>query len=301
MPSLATARTINAAFSASYRPTAVFVGGTSGVGEGTASAFARATKGNAHIIIVGRSKFNADRIIADFPKTETSQYEFVESDVSLIKNVVKAATDIKSRLNGSLNYLILSQGLLNMEGFKPTTEGIDQKLALSFYSRWKFVDELMPYLDKAAAEGQEARVLTVLAAGQGGPLDTEDLGLKKNMTFQRNLAQSPTYNDIMVEEYAKRYPFISFIHIFPGGVATGIYDNVHWALRPFVPIVKLLLTSPKDCGEWMASALLSPDYKQGAFHLDNKADPVPANKVYAFDEAGRKTLVEHYNKEVTVA
>lgn len=45
MPSLSAAKSTNAAFAATYRPTALFVGGTSGVGEGTAGAFARATKG----------------------------------------------------------------------------------------------------------------------------------------------------------------------------------------------------------------------------------------------------------------
>ena len=55
MPSLAAARAANAAFSPSYFPVAIFVGGTSGIGEATARAFARYTKGNAHIILVGRN------------------------------------------------------------------------------------------------------------------------------------------------------------------------------------------------------------------------------------------------------
>jgi hypothetical protein len=45
MPSIAAARTLNSTFSVPYVPVALFVGGTSGVGEGTAGAFARATKG----------------------------------------------------------------------------------------------------------------------------------------------------------------------------------------------------------------------------------------------------------------
>ena len=49
MPSLAAARAINASFSASYTPVALFVGGTSGIGEGTARAFARATRGQCAI------------------------------------------------------------------------------------------------------------------------------------------------------------------------------------------------------------------------------------------------------------
>ena len=158
MPNLATAKSTNAAFTTpGYRPTALFVGGTSGIGEGTALAFARATKGtfyacfwrsrlltavalcvgNAHILICGRNKASAERIIATFPQTPTSQYEFVECDATLMKNVVKATADIKSRVGGAINYLVLTQGIMTFNGFDATEEGIDRKLSLHFYSRWK--------------------------------------------------------------------------------------------------------------------------------------------------------------------
>ena len=44
----------------------------------------------------------------------------------------------------------------------------------------QFAEELMPCLDKAVEQGQEARFMTVLAPGTGSPLDEADLGLKKN-------------------------------------------------------------------------------------------------------------------------
>ncbi|KAG8892518.1 hypothetical protein FRB99_002667, partial [Tulasnella sp. 403] len=197
MPSLSAVRTANSTFTSSYRPTAVFVGATSGIGEGTARAFAIATKGNAHIFICGRNKESAEKVIASFPKSPTSQYEFVQCDASLMKNVVAAAAEIKSKIN-TINYIVLSQGIMTMNGFTPTSEGIDVKLALHFYSRWKFVDELMPCLENAVKEGQEARVSSILSPGYGAPLDTEDLGLKKNYTLPRAASQAPTYNDLMV-------------------------------------------------------------------------------------------------------
>lgn len=167
MPSLSAAKKSNATFTSTYRPTAVFVGGTSGVGEGSAIAFAKATKGtstnspafrlvwagcadelipqsgNAHIIISGRNKESAERIIASFPKTEHSQYDFVYCDATLMRNVVTAAEEIKSKVE-SINYLVLSQGMMNLEGFTPTSEGIDRKLALHFYGRWK-VSRFAPF------------------------------------------------------------------------------------------------------------------------------------------------------------
>jgi NADP-dependent 3-hydroxy acid dehydrogenase YdfG len=45
MPSLKQARAANEAFNPPYRPIAMFVGGTSGIGQATAERFAHHTKG----------------------------------------------------------------------------------------------------------------------------------------------------------------------------------------------------------------------------------------------------------------
>ncbi|KAG8903559.1 hypothetical protein FRC00_014685, partial [Tulasnella sp. 408] len=143
MRSLSNVKASNASFNPTYRPTALFVGGTSGVGRGTAQAFAKATKGRAHILICGRNRQAAEQVIAGFPTHAESKYEFIECDATLIKNVVQAAAEVKRRISSEsdgqakLNYLMLSQGVLNFKGCDPTSEGLDKKLALHFYGRWK--------------------------------------------------------------------------------------------------------------------------------------------------------------------
>jgi hypothetical protein len=47
--------------------------------------------------------------------------------------------------------------------------------------------------------GEDAKVLTVLGAGKGQPLDLDDLGLKKGFGFLKTLTVMPTYNDLMIE------------------------------------------------------------------------------------------------------
>jgi hypothetical protein len=72
MPSpLSTVLTFNAAFCLSNTPVALFVGGTSDIGQGMAEAFTRHTKGNAHIVFVGHNR------IAGAGAT----HEFVEYDI----------------------------------------------------------------------------------------------------------------------------------------------------------------------------------------------------------------------------
>jgi hypothetical protein len=58
---------------------------------------------------------------------------------------------------------------------------------------------LLPKLQKAADKGEDARVMTVLAAGKGGPIDMDDLGLKNGAGLKRNADVTTTYNDLMVE------------------------------------------------------------------------------------------------------
>jgi NAD(P)-dependent dehydrogenase (short-subunit alcohol dehydrogenase family) len=198
MTSLAAVRAANAAFSPSYVPVALFLGGTSGIGQATAEAFARYTKGEAHIIICGRNRAAAESIIASFPKSAKSRYEFVECDATLMKNVQATTTNLLSSLP-KLNYLVATVGFLTLKGRDETSEGLDKKLALNYYARWKFVNDLMPLLRKAKDAGEDAKVLSVLAAGHGGPIDLDDLGLKKGYSLSAAGVAAATYNDLMIE------------------------------------------------------------------------------------------------------
>lgn len=49
------------------------------------------------------------------------------------------------------------------------SEGLDKKLALHYYARWKFIKDLIPLLRRAKDAGEDAKVLSVLGAGHGGP------------------------------------------------------------------------------------------------------------------------------------
>lgn len=93
---------------------AVFVGGTSGIGEYTLKKFARHAK-NPRIYLVGRSQDAADRIIPECVKINPDgQYIFIQSDVSLLKNVCRVCEQILSK-EESINLLFQTQGGLQMD------------------------------------------------------------------------------------------------------------------------------------------------------------------------------------------
>lgn len=209
MPSLSAIRAANVAYynsSASSAPVAVFVGGTSGIGEGMVRTFAEHTAGKSSIIIVGRNREAANRILESLPpppnnpKGDHSQFarEFVQCDATLMKNVQSAAQDILSR-HPKINYLVMSQGFMTLSARDETTEGIDKKLAVHYYSRWKFISDLLPALKKASTEGEKVAVMSVLGAGAGGSIFEDDLALKKHYSTTNAALVAPTYNDLMME------------------------------------------------------------------------------------------------------
>lgn len=76
---------------------AVFLGGTSGIGEYTVRAFARRAT-SARIYIVGRNITAAEKIIDDCATlSPSSEFEFIQQDVALLKDGIKVAAKIKEK------------------------------------------------------------------------------------------------------------------------------------------------------------------------------------------------------------
>jgi len=236
MASLAAIRTSNAAFAHSSHPVAVFVGGTSGIGEGMVRAFAEHSKGESNIVIVGRNRASAERIFAALPtatSTSTSDSskisparEFIQCDATRMKNIQEATCSILTKYP-KINYLVLSPGIITISARDETEEGIDKALALFYHARWKFIHELLPALKKANDAGEEGAVLSVLAAGQGSPIDLQDLEMKSRYSVLRAASIAPTYNDLMME-VSNRYPVASWAILsvllnclLPGFLGTG--------------------------------------------------------------------------------
>ncbi|KAF8056954.1 hypothetical protein FPV67DRAFT_1529566 [Lyophyllum atratum] len=203
MVSLTEAKAVNASYKPPYIPTAIFVGGTSGIGRAMAAHLARTTNGACKIIVIGRNPASAEALLASFPPPPPASgvtHEFVQCDVRLMKNVHATAGALKAQLR-KVNFLVLSTGVLRLGGRRDTEEGVDEKLALIYYSRWAFVHDLMPLLEEAAGKGEEAKVMSVLAAGTPlcGEVDVDDLGMVRSYGGFKAMRVAPTYNDLMFE------------------------------------------------------------------------------------------------------
>lgn len=90
---------------------AVFVGGTSGIGEYTLKCFTHYAR-QPRIYNVGRSQAASDRIAAECKQLNPDmQYTFIQADVSLIRSVDAVCSQIKTK-EKAINLLFLSAGTL---------------------------------------------------------------------------------------------------------------------------------------------------------------------------------------------
>ncbi|KAJ7818685.1 hypothetical protein B0H14DRAFT_3111448 [Mycena olivaceomarginata] len=282
MPSLAVARAFNVAFSPAYTPVAIF-------------AFARHTKGNAHIVIVGRNRAAGEAILRTFPKPTC--------DITLMKNVHRVAGELRARIP-KVNFLVLTPGVMTMNGRNETEEGIDRKLAVHYYGRWRFIRDLLPAVEDAHKAGEDAKVMSVLSAGKGaGKIDLEDLGLKKNFSVMNAALAAPTYNDLMVMDLAARHPGLTFVHSYPGFVASNLVKSSDTRLMRLtntflMPFLSLFSYSIEASGEHQLYTLLKAG--AGPVRTDDRGDDIGLSKGYFGSPEAMAKLWRHTEDETRV-
>lgn len=135
-----------------------------------------------------------------------------------------------------------------------TSEGIDKKFSLNYYSRMRFVHNLLPGLNAASKDPNSlSRVVTVLSAGSEGPLIEEDLELKHNFSLRNCLSHAVIMNDFACEELAKSHPGTAFVHVYPGFVKTGVMDHGGVLMKVLGRVAQTLLApmmvSAEESGE----------------------------------------------------
>jgi len=287
MVSIEVIRASNASIATSLPPglVALFVGGTSGIGENTMKQF-YATAPSPRVYFVGRSQASADRIIeAVKPLNPDGKLQFIQADVSLLKNVDEVCRKF-SEEEKELNLLVMTQGFLTLDGRTETKEKIDTKLSLNYFSRAKFIQNLLPILSTTASSSKfGARVLSVLAAGEEGKINSDDMELRNTFSLKNAATHAITFNSASFQYLSTKYPDIAFIHAFPGTVATPMFDN-----GKFNPIVKGigkiavklfsgLLTTPEESGARHLWLTTNEKFKTGAWLMNEKGEEAEKSKI----------------------
>jgi NAD(P)-dependent dehydrogenase (short-subunit alcohol dehydrogenase family) len=291
MASLASIRALNAANAASFvGRRAVVVGGTSGIGEGLAK---RLAEGNYSVSVVGRSAERGNAIVEEMRRLNpTGQHDFLSCNAFLLKDVERAANEFKAKhKDEAVDVLVLSQGMATMQGRTPTSEGIDEKLALHFYSRMGFIHQLLPQLKKSPSP----RVLSVLSAGIHAPYShwKDDPALETHYSLKNAADAAGFYNDLALDALAKKEDKILFAHAAPGFVSTRWGTEMPTVVRWMVRGLQVFGKSPADCAEYLSQPLFKPDAdaaklrseKKGVLLLGQYGQEVPKTSAHDDEKA----------------
>ncbi|KAH0287099.1 hypothetical protein M436DRAFT_58705 [Aureobasidium namibiae CBS 147.97] len=263
MVKLAIITAANSALIKAQPLTAVFVGATNGIGEFTVRELCK-THGHEgpglRIIIVGRNEEAARNIIDECELTcSATQFRFVQAeDISLLRNVDKTCTKIQESLQGleapGIDILIQSQGRVEFGGRIDTKEGLDKSMSLLYYSRMRFIRNLLPNLLSSPLPAG-AKIISVYAGGMEaqGSLFPDDLSLDQHYSFANCRTHSVAMKTMFFEDLVVKHPGkISCSHIYPGLVVHKGFDDPSYPLwfkiawkgaKPFTRFLPMYLTA----------------------------------------------------------
>ncbi|KAH8886307.1 NAD(P)-binding protein [Thozetella sp. PMI_491] len=289
---------------------ALFLGATSGIGRSALIQFARhAVRPRIYIVARPASKIKAllDEL-HDINREGT--YTVIQKDVSLIRETSEVVEFFKAR-ETKLDLLFQSVGFISLNGRQDTVEGLDPSMTTRCYSRLRAVQGLLPLLNEAATP----RVVSILAGGQEGKMMEEDLDLRRpgNYSIVAAAVHSATMLTLAFEHLARENPGISFVHAFPGAVATPLLSRGSTGLVRLLmtgivhPLVKAFATSADDAGARALFYLTSDLYsiKKSTVTLTDGIDkpPMSGGGIFLVNEKSEsvdneKVLADYRAREV---
>jgi hypothetical protein len=150
---------------------------------------------------------------------------------------------------GLPTHTILRERLLLIRGLE-TSENLHLLTAIQFYSRFRFITNLLPLLKNASSL---RRVVTVGGAGCEGKLDKSDYPAL-HVPHSAMKGHLETLITLALEGVARTAPEVSFIHNSPGTVNTQLFNRipglVGWAMRAYLWVVGWWVLLPiEECGE----------------------------------------------------
>ncbi|PQE15491.1 Short-chain dehydrogenase reductase protein [Rutstroemia sp. NJR-2017a WRK4] len=326
MVPLPTVQSQNAQLASSHPLVAVFIGGTAGIGSYTVLALARTYSLHSTLplraYIVGRNHAAAEKICTECKELyPLGEYVFVQAtDLALLRDVDRVCREIGDlerkrereenegeveegkRIGGArVDLLVLTQGVLTFSR-NESKEGLDSTFSLMYYSRMRFIQQLLPLLTSSPLSG---RVISVLHPGMEGQIVPSDLSMRKHSILRLSTSHLCFMTNFFMEAIARQnVGKIALSHVYPGIVMTDMIDHgtVPWwgrMLWKWVigPVMKLWETPGQECGERLLGlmgerypalgkgdegAVTAVDGTRGGgvYNIDSRGEVVPTSKKY---------------------
>ncbi|KAJ3071313.1 hypothetical protein HDU98_005514 [Podochytrium sp. JEL0797] len=280
------------------RKTFLIVGGTSGLG----ASVVKSLGSSATVYVAGRT----------LPPSPPPNTIYTSLDVSSIKECLQFADHVAASdqvKEHGLAGIVLTAGNANFAlSRRETKEGLESTFALNFLSKFAIINRLMPSLQRV----NDSRVVSVMAGGNGGHFDANDIQMKKGYNCIKQAVQTGVLIDLMTTHLASLHQAPSdpkFFHLFPGIMNTNNPTNANLPFYMTAPL-KLLLPlvgrDPDVVAKEVVSLLTSDEYsgvEKSGLLLHPGLKPVKPYSILADKEVSNKVwneclgLVEKINKE----
>ena len=144
--------------------------------------------------------------------------------------------------------------------------------ALGYYSRTRFITNLLPLLRRASAL---RRVVTIAKGGSEGPLDSADFQARR-VPLRAIRGHLCTLISLGLESIAKTAPEVSFVHADPGAVKTALFDRLEGILGVLIRVIIFIVgywafVPIEECGERQLYVATSARYPPASVGSDGGA------------------------------
>ncbi|MFN7949927.1 MAG: SDR family oxidoreductase [Blastocatellia bacterium] len=250
--------------------TCLVTGASSGIGKVTARELARA--GNT-VLLVCRNRSKGEATVDEIRRdTGSDKLELLIADLAELRQIRELAAQVKAG-HAQLHVLINNAGVYQ-SARTLTADGYETTFAVNHLAYFLLTIELLDLL-KAAAP---ARIINVASdAHKSGHINFDDLHGSGRYNGLRAYAQSKLANILFTYELARRLQGtgVTVNAMHPGGVSTGIYDNVSGIGGKIIRLFTFLMRTPEKGAEtviWLAS---SPEVAgvTGKYFYDLKEKP----------------------------
>lgn len=207
----------------------VITGGTDGIGRAAAIQLAKL---RVRLLLIGRNPDRGEAAVAEIKRVSGNDaVTFLQADLSLVKNVQRAAQQIRETFD-RLDVLAHCAGNLFPRQRTLTKEGVELSFAIQYAARFVLTNELLDLLRTAPAP----QVLSVAGGGTiSGKVDFDNLQGEKSYGFVEAIKTTSRACDLLTVEQIARYPEITFYNYGPGLVRSGqIVKN---------PVMRLLMNT----------------------------------------------------------
>jgi NAD(P)-dependent dehydrogenase (short-subunit alcohol dehydrogenase family) len=263
------------------RKNAIISGGTSGVGLSIAKNLIAS---NYKVVLIGSNGPKGKRIEASLNEQYPKQVEFVQLDLSNLRDTKEFTTDFISK-NAKLDLLVNTAGIFSQKRIV-TNEGFEKTFAVGYLSAYLLSTQLAGILEKAAY-GRIANVAGIKSMIMKKKLDFDDISFSKNYsminTAITTIHAKTVLTEILAEKYANQGIDVNSFH--PGAVKSDLTKNLVWWQRMLFLIPELFFGKESTTGIFVSS---SPTLNKVTGKYFIKKEPIKLN----FEKGYKQKLQE---------